>query len=199
MVALKNLVLASQSPRRKELFENLRIPFTVSPSDAEEVHPEGHKPSAIVIENAVRKAETIGSRFPDSFIIGADTIVWLENTVLTKPADFAEAKKFLNRLAGNTHTVYTGVVVLDSSSGRIESGYCATDVTFRPMSASDIDTYIRAIHPYDKAGGYAIQGFGSLVVEKINGCYFNVMGLPIHLVDTLLRRFNVSLYDYITL
>lgn len=198
MAPLRKLILASQSPRRKELLEALHIPFEVCPSDAEEYHPDGHEPSVIVIENTVRKVNAVLNRYAGSLIIGADTIVWLDNETLAKPVDFNQAQQFLHRLSGATHTVYTGIVVADSDSRQTESCVCATDVTFKQLSSSDMDIYLRSINPYDKAGGYAIQGFGALVVEKINGCYFNVMGLPVSMLDSLMHRFGVSLFDYIS-
>lgn len=193
----KKLVLASQSPRRQEILRALNVPFNVIPAHVPETHPDDCPPSEVVLMHARNKAMEIARKTPLSYVIGADTIVFHNGEILTKPADYNEAKAYLSRLIGNTHTVYTGVVVVDSDTQRAERGIALTDVTFRALDKRFIDVYIRNVHPYDKAGGYAIQGLGSLVVERISGCYYNVMGLPVTVLDEVLLRFGVSLFDYV--
>lgn len=192
------LILASQSPRRRDILQSMRISFCVKPSYAEEFHPESSSPEQIVLLNAQAKAHATAAGCEEGYVIGADTIVFFDGSILTKPADFAEAKQHLHRLNGQTHTVYTGITVHDCAANRAVQDVCCTKVTFRTVSAAQIERYIELVHPYDKAGGYAIQGFGALIVEKIDGCFFNVMGLPIITLERLLNAFEMSLFDYVT-
>ncbi len=193
----KKLVLASKSPRRDLILRGLDLEFDIVTAQTEENHPEGADPVDIVIDNAIAKANTVKNMFENAYIIGADTIVFFEGDVLIKPEDYLQAKTYLKRLSGKTHTVFTGIAVADSATGRIETGYCSTEVKFRQLHDEHIDQYINKVHPYDKAGGYAIQGFGALIVERIDGCYFNVMGLPVVELDNVFMKFGISLFDFI--
>ena len=192
----KKIVLASKSPRRHDILNGLGIPFSVIPSNAEETHHEHKTPEQIVIDNAKAKAMEIAGKCKDSFVLGADTIVYFDKKILTKPRDKKEAVQHLKLLSNNTHYVYTGCALINTSSSVIETGSAVTSVRFCALTDKQIDVYIDKVHPYDKAGGYAIQGFGALVVEGIDGCFFNVMGLPVRLVDELFCRFGSSLFDY---
>lgn len=194
----KNIILASRSPRRREILQSLRVPFIVMHTDVEELHPDDTDPADIVMLNAEKKAEALLKRCKNTYIIGSDTIVYYNNEILTKPADFKQAKKYLLQLSGKTHTVYSGIAVFDSSSGKVEKGYCTTDVTFRTLNEEQIEQYIDLVFPYDKAGAYAIQGCGALIVERIDGCFYNVMGLPVITLDTIFLRFGHSLFEYVT-
>ena len=195
-MSLKKIVLASKSPRRQDILRDIGVCFEVMPSDAEETHHEHHTPEQIVIDNAQAKAVEVAEKCADSFVLGADTIVYIDNMILTKPSNIDEARQHLRLLSGNTHYVYTGCVLIDTSSSVIQTGSAVTAVTFCSLTDRQIDVYIDKVHPYDKAGGYAIQGAGALVVEGINGCFFNVMGLPVRLVEDLFTRFGTSLFDY---
>ncbi|MEW6535269.1 MAG: Maf family protein [Candidatus Auribacterota bacterium] len=193
----KNIILASQSPRRREILNSLRVPFIVIYPDVEELHPPDSGPDEIVMLNAEKKAQDLLKRCKNTYIIGSDTIVYFNGEILTKPADFNQAKEFLLKLSGRTHTVYSGVAVYDSDSKRVEQDFCTTDVTFRKLDEHQIERYIHLVHPYDKAGAYAIQGCGALIVERIDGCFYNVMGLPVITLDTVFLRFGYSLFDYV--
>ncbi|MGE7601041.1 Maf family protein [Peribacillus sp. NPDC097675] len=174
---MQSLILASSSPRRKELLQFLQIPFESMNSNVDEDIEENMQAEDAVQELAVRKAEAIASRYPDSWVIGSDTVVVLEGEILGKPANHADGKRMLEMLSGKTHEVYTGVAILFGEHRRIFA--VKTEVTFWELSESDIERYLDSGEPFDKAGSYGIQGLGSLLVKQINGDYFSVVGLPI--------------------
>jgi len=164
-------------------------------SDAEE-RLEGD-PAGMVIANARAKRDDVAGRVePPAIVIAADTLVFLGERVLGKPAGQDEARKTLDALSGKTHRVVTGLSLLDKSSGRTAEGYEATDVTFRPLSAREIDQFVAAVNPVDRAGAYTVDGPGSLLIERYNGCYQNVLGFPIVRLDLLLRELGYSLFDF---
>lgn len=182
-------ILASQSPRRKELLSRVVSDFDVRVSYVEEVVPAGLQPQEVVMHLAKIKAEAVArelgleqpaQRFA---VIGADTVVALDHQIMGKPKDRADRVRMLSALSGREHAVYTGVAVV--VDGRTESFYERTAVRFLPLSDEEINWYASLDEPYDKAGAYGIQGYGSLLVEGICGDYFNVMGLP---VASLRRR-----------
>lgn len=174
---MKNLILASSSPRRKELLENLHISFEVSSSDVDESFDPALTPGEIVMELSNRKAKVVSELNPDSFVIGADTVVVLEGTVLGKPKDRSEAYLMLKNLSGTTHSVFTGVSIIGPEKEK--NFYVKTDVVFWELADEEINAYIDTGEPFDKAGAYGIQGFGSVLVKEINGDYFSVVGLPV--------------------
>ncbi|MBY0123957.1 nucleoside triphosphate pyrophosphatase [Bacillus sp. S/N-304-OC-R1] len=174
---MKNLILASSSPRRKELLENLHISFEVSSSDVDESFDPGLTPGEIVMELSSRKAKAVGGENPDAFVVGADTVVVLEGNVLGKPKDRTEAFAMLKSLSGKTHSVFTGVSIIGPEIDK--NFYVKTDVVFWELSDEEINAYIDTGEPFDKAGAYGIQGFGSVLVKEINGDYFSVVGLPV--------------------
>ena len=175
------LVLASRSPRRRQLLERLRIPFSVHPSEAEEVVPPGTAPADMVVRLAREKAEIVARAYPHALTPGADTIVVLDGEKLGKPADDDEAAAMLARLSGRTHTVYTGLALVHRETARVITAYETTEVTFASLSASEIEAYVLTGSPLDKSGGYGIQDdAGALLVEGIRGDYYNVVGLPLH-------------------
>ena len=171
------IILASGSPRRRELLEQLGLEFTVEKSDCEEVY-HSEIPSEIVEELAVQKAADVWQRYAgeDVLIIGADTIVVLDGQILGKPKDAADARRMLMGLSGRTHQVYTGTSLI-WPGGRKSFTVC-TDVTFYPLTEKEINAYIATGDPFDKAGAYGIQTGAMKFVEKINGDYNNVVGLP---------------------
>ena len=182
-------ILASQSPRRKELLSRVVSDFDVRVSHVEEVVPAGLQPQEVVMHLAKIKAEAVArelrleqpaQRFA---VIGADTVVVLDHQIMGKPKDRADCVRMLSALSGREHAVYTGAAVV--VDGRTESFYERTAVRFLPLSDEEINWYASLDEPYDKAGAYGIQGYGSLLVEGICGDYFNVMGLP---VASLRRR-----------
>jgi septum formation protein len=174
---MQNLILASSSPRRKELLETLRLTFAISSSEVDESFDPGLPPEEIVMELAERKAQVVFTENPDAFVIGADTIVVANNEILGKPADEAEAISMLKILSGSHHDVYTGVSILSpASSTRF---YEKTEVWFWELTDNEIRSYVESGEPLDKAGAYGIQQLGSMLVKKINGDYFAVVGLPV--------------------
>ena len=187
---MTHVILASQSPRRKQLLKNITETFDIIPSDADETMPEGVSPAECAAEISRRKAFDVKARFPDSLIIGADTIVVLDNKILGKPRDEEDAFNMLSALSGNTHTVYTGLTV--SFGDTTFSEAVATKVTFRTLTPDMIRRYIATGEPMDKAGAYGIQDKGAILVEKIDGDYFNVVGLPICRLAKILGDMGIS-------
>ncbi|MUG46130.1 Maf family protein [Paenibacillus woosongensis] len=189
------VILASTSPRRRELLASLHIPFEVIPSKADETTPEQWEPEQIVMELALRKARAVQATLEpaarEAVIIGSDTIVVLDGQVLGKPKDEAEAASMLRSLQGRSHDVYTAVACIDVITGRTEVEYRRTSVTMRTVAEEEIAAYARTGEGLDKAGAYAIQGLGSIFVTGIEGCYFNVVGLPLSLLSEMLSRFGI--------
>jgi septum formation protein len=188
---MQRLILASSSPRRKELLENLRLQFEISSSDADENFSAALSPSEAVMELASRKSGTVARNFPDCFVIGSDTVVVHDGMILGKPESGQEASEMLKKLSGNTHSVYTGVSII--SPEKETRFYEKTDVTFWELSDEEIDTYIKSGEPFDKAGGYGIQGFGSMLVREISGDYYTVVGLPVLKLIRELRKIGYIL------
>ena len=187
---LKNLdkyriILASNSPRRKQLLADLGVEFEVLTMDTEEVYPEGLSMEEIPVYLAELKAKPFEIKEDNWLVITADTIVWCDNEVLTKPADAADAIRILKKLSGKKHQVLTGVCI--KTKGAKRSFFSSTDVYFKQLSDHEIDYYIEHYKPFDKAGAYGIQEWiGYIGIEKIEGSYFNVMGLPVqHLYEEL--------------
>jgi septum formation protein len=183
---MQNLILASSSPRRKELLENLQITFEVASSNVDESYDPDASPEEIVMELAFRKAQAISDQHPGSFIIGSDTVVVSDGNVLGKPKDKIEAFSMLKSLSGKTHSVFTGVSIL--APGEEIKFYVKTDVVFWELSDDEINSYISTGEPFDKAGAYGIQGFGSVLVKEISGDYFAVVGLPVSRTVRELRK-----------
>ncbi len=178
------LILASASPRRRELMALAGLEFRVCVSDCDESVPDCLSPGEAAVDTARRKAFAVADRFPEDTVIGADTIVVIDGAILGKPKDGRDAASMLRRLSGRTHSVYTGVCVV--SGGEAHSFCEKTDVTFYRLTEDEINGYIATGEPADKAGAYGIQGKGSLLVKSISGDYFNVVGLPISVLVRLL-------------
>ena len=185
------LILASQSPRRRELLTQMGLSdFLIRPAQGEEVIDPALSPQELVVSLSRQKAAEISQTAPDALIIAADTVVTADARVLGKPRDEADAAAMLRFLSGRTHTVYTGVTV--QQGNRCISEFEATQVRFRPLTEQDIAAYIATGEPMDKAGSYGIQGVGALLVEGIEGDYFNVVGLPVCRLGQMLRKFGVD-------
>jgi septum formation protein len=181
-----SIVLASASPRRAELLESAGIRFTVIPGDIDETPFHEEDPVAHVLRLAEGKACEVASRAEGRFFIGADTIVLCDGEIMGKPCDTADADRMLRRLSGRTHQVITGFALLDRSTGNVISRSVSTDVTFKSLTDAEIAAYVSTGCPLDKAGAYAIQGGAAYMVEKIDGSYTNVVGLPLcEVVETL--------------
>lgn len=174
---MQSLILASSSPRRKELLTNLGLTFEVSASLIDEIIDASATPAEIVISLAQQKAIDVSKQFPDSFVIGADTIVVKDSIILGKPKDEQDANNMLKMLSGQTHSVYTGVAIVKKSVPT--TFFVETAVTFWPLTDEEIDQYIQSGEPFDKAGSYGIQGLGATLVKEIKGDYFSVVGLPV--------------------
>lgn len=199
---ISRLVLASSSPRRKELVASLglSLPVSVFSSDADETVPPEWEPQTIVMRLALRKAnataellEREGRREP-SVIVGADTIVVLDGAVLGKPKDKAHAVSMLESLQGRRHKVYTGVACVRSDSREQTADYRMTSVLMKSLTRDQIERYVATGEPMDKAGAYGIQGLGATIVDSIEGCYFNVVGLPLSLLSEMLARYNINVF-----
>ena len=183
------VILASGSPRRKSLFELMGFEFEVITSDVDEKEEEYIYPEVKVLELSYKKAAKVAENVKEGIVVGADTIVVLDDNVLEKPEDNQQAKKMLRTLSGRTHTVYTGFSILQKPEGRCVSEYSKTEVSFRDLKDDEIDAYIATKSPFDKAGGYGIQDFGALFVNKVDGCFYNVMGFPVTKFYSTMRQF----------
>jgi len=174
------LILASASPRRKELLKSIRIPFIVAPAEIDEMVQDGEEPKAHVQRLAYEKAFEISRKYQDSWVLGADTIVVIDGRILGKPGDETEAMKMLSILSGRSHIVFTGYAIINSSyPGMKIVAYARSEVIIRTLSKTEIQGYVLTGEPMDKAGAYAIQGVGAAIVEKVYGSYTNVVGLPL--------------------
>ena len=190
------IILASGSPRRRELMQALGLTFSVRTSCADETTQEGLPPFFIVEQLSLLKASSVASMVKDegkeALVIGADTIVVSDNAILTKPKDGEDAKKILSSLSGKWHSVLTGVTVMNTKNAKSESFFVETKVHFIDLTNEAIDAYVKTGEPLDKAGAYGIQGKGALFVDAISGDYFNVVGLPVAHLARELRRLGVS-------
>jgi septum formation protein len=202
------LILASASPRRSGILNLLKINFeAISPFNCNE--EEFEDPYTTVIKNSIKKSKNIAdyvkinkveisgaNNYEDIVICGFDTIVYFENKYFFKPKDVAEAKDFISSFSGKTHSVVTGVSIYSCSEDRTETGFEETLVTFRKLSRKDIDYFLANEYFLDKAGAYNIEGYGAFLVKKINGCFFNVAGLPVYRFLNILNRFGFDLNSF---
>jgi septum formation protein len=186
--AVPPLVLASQSPRRAELIGRLGLEFDVVPADIDESYGEGEMPHDHAERLALEKAQVVAATHPHALVVGSDTIVVVDGAVLGKPRSEAQAVEMLMRLSGREHEVCTGIAV--ARGGRVESGLERVKVRFRAIDRQACEEYVATGEPMDKAGAYGIQGFGSAIVERIEGDYFAVMGLPVVRMLGLIERFG---------
>ncbi len=187
----KMIVLASKSPRRKELMEQIRLEFDVHPSDFEE--KDTHlSPEELVLHNAIGKAQDVARHYRDAVIIGVDTIGAFGNRIITKPRNTEDAKDLLRLMSNTTHRVLSGLCLMNSKTKKTVTIVETTFVTMDRLNEEDIQSYINSGEGEDKAGGYAIQGLGALFIKKIEGDYFNVVGLPIFQLKKLLKEFGIK-------
>lgn len=196
----RRLILASSSPRRKKLLKEIGIEFEIIPSIISEEDPDylGLKPYLVVEHLALRKALEVSKREKNKpfIVIGADTIVLINNEILGKPKDEEQAYIMLNKLSGKWHEVLTGICIIEINDleKKLITSYEKTSVKIKKLSKEEIKSYIKTKEPMDKAGSYAIQGLGVSFIEKINGCYNNVVGLPLFLLFNLLKKeFNFTI------
>jgi septum formation protein len=190
----RNIILASKSPRRKELLENIGLKFSVKPADIEEIYREITDFGNIVIDLAEQKADAIKEKmFHDRIIIASDTIVVINEKILNKPIDRDDAFNMLRTLSGNIHSVFTSLYVYDGYEKKKIKKFTKTKVEFYELTDQQINDYLDTHEPFDKAGAYGIQGYGSKFIKKIEGCFFSVMGFPIPLFSQEMYKLGYKL------
>ena len=187
------IILASASPRRQELLASLGLSFEIKISDVDESMDEQLSPAQQVEQLAERKATAVAAQLNQGLVIGADTLVVLNQSVLGKPADRQEAMEMIKRLQGRSHEVFTGLAVIDAATDKTVVTHQVTAVRFKPMTAEEIERYVDTGESYDKAGAYAVQGKASIFIDSIRGCYFNIVGLPVAKLADVLKLFGVQI------
>jgi len=190
---MNKIILASASPQRRALMKILGLPFTVCPSKAQEITRLTQGSAHLVQTNALRKALDVARGRQKGIIIGSDTVVLsCKGRLILKPKNLPEAKKNLKELMAHPHWVYSGVAIVDAQTGRQEMDYAKTKVFMTKLTDTAIDRYHRLVSPLDKAGGFDIEGKGALFIPRIEGCYFNVVGLPLSKLAEMLKKFGVN-------
>jgi septum formation protein len=190
---MKIIILASASPRRKELLEKIGLKFEVDASGCDEEINAGLDPQEIVRQLSIKKAKSVAARHKNAIVIAADTIGVMGDKILGKPHTEDEACKMLHEISGKSHLVITGFSILDTATNKIVTGIANTRVYIKKLTGQEIDAYVKTGEPLDKAGAYAIQGMGAVIVEKIEGDYYNVMGLPLHALTEALKEFGIKI------
>jgi septum formation protein len=192
LIQNRKIVLASSSPRRKELLEKIGLTFSIDPSDYDEKPPFDISPEGIAKVISLKKALKVAPKYPDAIIIAADTFGFFRGKIIGKPANPDEARSILMTLSGKSHRVITGYTILDTSNKQVTTHSAETRVYFKKLTQEEIDNYIKSGEPLDKAGAYGIQGLGSIIVKKIEGDYYNVMGLPLSALAESLKKFGIN-------
>ena len=185
-------ILASASPRRRELLTSIGLDFEIVPSHIPEVRADGEAPEEYVARLSREKAAAIATSHRDRWIIAADTTVLLGEQLLEKPVDADDAKRMLATIAGRTHIVYTGVTVMNAAHDHHDTRVAESEVRMLPLDAREIEWYVATGEPMDKAGAYAVQGIGAMFIDSIHGSYTNVVGLPLALLFQMLRRAGID-------
>jgi len=186
------LVLASASPRRRELLSSIGLVFEVVPSTIEERRREAEEPASYVLRLSREKAEEVAARRPEAWVIGADTTVFIADKILEKPSDEADAARMLQTISGREHTVFTGITLLGPAASHRESRVVSTQVTMIALTDEEIVWYVGTGEPMDKAGAYAVQGVGAMFISSITGNYTNVVGLPLSVLFDMMRRAGID-------
>jgi len=192
MHKIKKIILASASPRRKEILEKTGLKFKVDESDYEENMDIRFNPRELASRHSIGKAQAVAAKYSNALIISADTIVLLKNRIFGKPRNRKEAREMLKTLNGKAHTVITGYTILDTDTGKKTTKSVESKVFFKRLTDDEISTYIKSGEPLDKAGAYGVQGLGALIVKRIEGDFFNVMGLPLNALAESLKKFGIS-------
>jgi septum formation protein len=190
---MKTIILASASPRRKELLQRIGLKFKVDPSNYEENISSELEPHELAKSLSLEKAKLVAEKHMNALVIAADTFIVFEGKILGKPRTETEAKEMLETISGRQHSVITGFTIIDTENNKALSKAVETKVYIRKLSSNEIDAYVESKEPLDKAGAYAIQGLGSVIVEKIEGDYFNVIGLPLSALAETLKEFGVHI------
>jgi septum formation protein len=189
---MRKIVLASGSPRRKELLEKIGLKFEVDPAEYVETLKSGMKPEEIARYLSLQKAQSAAKKYPDAIIIAADTFGVISGSVIGKPHNEAEARNILRKLSGRPHRVITGFTMMDTAVGKAVTRSVETTVHFRKLTDEEIDAYVRTGEPLDKAGAYGIQGLGAVLVDRIEGDFYNVIGLPLSALAEALKEFGID-------
>jgi len=190
---MKTIILASASPRRKELLEKIGLRFEVEPSNYEEDMHSGLEPHEFAQKISLEKAKVVASKHKNSIVIAADTFVVFGGKILGKPHTEKEAREMLKAISGKSHSVITGFSIIDTGENKTLSKSVETKIYIRKLTLAKIDAYVKSKEPLDKAGAYAIQGLGAVFVEKIEGDYFNVIGLPLSALTEALKEFGINI------
>ena len=190
---MRKIILASASPRRKELLEKIGLRFEVEPSNCEEDMHSGLEPHELARKISLEKANAVASKHKNALVIAADTFVALGDQILGKPHTKTEARKMLETISGRPHSVITGFSIIDTGRNKTLSKSVETKIYIRKLTPAEIDAYVKSKEPLDKAGAYAIQGLGGAIVERIEGDYFNVMGLPLNALTEALKDFGIAI------
>ena len=190
---MKTIILASASPRRKELLEKIGLIFKVEPSNYEEDMPLRLEPHEFARKLSLEKARAVAVRRTNSIVIAADTFVVFDGRILGKPHTERDAREMLQTISGNYHSVITGFSIIDTGTNKILSKSVETKVYIKALTSAEIESYAKSGEPLDKAGAYAIQGLGSVFVEKIDGDYYNVVGLPLSALTEALKEFGINI------
>ena len=191
--AVTELILASGSPRRQELLHALGVPFRTVLSGYHERSVRGRAAGTTVMAHARGKAAAVARTVQRGIVVGADTLVWRNGVAYGKPRDLADARRMLRALEGKTHEVHTGLAVCDVARKRWRVASVCTKVTMRPLDAAEIEWYLKKVNPLDKAGAYAIQEAGGIIIKCTSGCYYNVIGFPVATLEAMLRALGYSL------
>ena len=190
---MKTVILASASPRRKELLEKIGLKFEAEPSNYEEDISPKLKPHELAKSLSFEKAKVAAGSHKNALVIAADTFIVFRGKILGKPQTETQAKKMLETINGKPHSVITGFTIIDTENNKAISKSVETKVYIKRLTPNEVDAYVKSGEPLDKAGAYAIQGLGSVIVEKIEGDYFNVMGLPLSALAESLKEFGVHI------
>ncbi len=190
---MKRIILASASPRRKELLEKIGLRFKVEPSNYEEDMHSELEPHDFARKISLEKAEAVASKHKNAIVIAADTFIVFGGQILGKPHTENEARKMLETINGTSHSVITGFSIIDTDKNKTLSKSVETKIYIRKLTLAEIDAYVKSKEPLDKAGAYAIQGLGAVIVEKIEGDYFNVIGLPLSALTEALKEFGINI------
>jgi len=190
---VKPVILASNSPRRKDLLRQIGVDFSIDPADVDESVLPNESPEGYAVRVALEKARVAAARAGAGIVIAADTIVVLNDEILGKPVNAEDAERMLTLLSGKAHSVITGLAVMDAATGRALTRTSLTRVWFHSLSQQEIASYVATGEPLDKAGAYGIQERGAVFVERVDGCYFNVVGLPLSLLMGLLRDMDIAI------
>lgn len=195
MSNIRTIILASGSPRRREILEKTGLKFRVDKSNYKEKLEPGLKPHDVARFLSSKKARHVAYRYRNALVIAADTIVVLKDRFFGKPRNKEEAKEMLKMLSGKAHSVITGFTIIDTAIKKELTTSVASKVFFKRLSVNEIDAYIRSGEPLDKAGAYAVQGLGAVLIKKIEGDFFNVMGLPLHALTRSLKKFGIKVLN----